>query len=99
LWLDDKGCHINAHGEVFLYHNDTYWFGEHKIEGEAGNKAMVGVHVYSSEDLYNWKDEGIALKIHDDIKRSGLQRLYIGTTKSNLQQKKNRKVCHGFISS
>jgi hypothetical protein len=20
-----------------------YWFGEHKIEGEAGNKAMVGV--------------------------------------------------------
>jgi hypothetical protein len=26
------------------------------------------VFIYSSEDLYNWKDEGIALKIHDDIK-------------------------------
>jgi hypothetical protein len=39
-----------AHGGELLYHNDTYWFGEHKIEGEAGNKAMVGVHVYSSED-------------------------------------------------
>jgi hypothetical protein len=78
------------HGEGLLYHNDTYyWFGEHKIEGEAGNKAMVGVHVYSSEDLYNWKDEGIALKSTMTLK-VGYKRLY-GTTKSNLQ---NRKVCH-----
>ena len=36
-----------------------------KIEGEAGNAAHVGVHVYSSRDLYNWKDEGIALKVVD----------------------------------
>jgi hypothetical protein len=44
----------------------TIWYGEHKIEGEAGNKAHVGVHVYSSKDLYNWKDEGIALKVVED---------------------------------
>lgn len=67
LWLDNNGVHINAHGGGFLYHNDTYyWFGEHKIAGKEGNKAMVGVHAYSSTDLYNWKDEGIALKMLDD---------------------------------
>lgn len=68
LWLDDKGVHINAHGGGFLFHDGIYyWFGEHKISGEKGNKAMVGVHVYSSRDLYNWKDEGIALKMKNDL--------------------------------
>ncbi len=66
-WPDDKEVHINAHGGGILFHNGSYyWFGEHKIEGKAGNLAHVGVHVYSSKDLYNWKDEGIALKVSDD---------------------------------
>ncbi|MBS2211305.1 family 43 glycosylhydrolase [Carboxylicivirga mesophila] len=67
LWPDNKGVHINAHGGGVLYHsNRYYWFGEHKIEGKAGNKAYVGVHCYSSGDLYNWHDEGIALSVVDD---------------------------------
>jgi beta-xylosidase len=67
LWLDDRGVHINAHGGGILHHEGRYyWHGEHKIEGEAGNRAQVGVHVYSSSDLYHWKDEGIALKVDDD---------------------------------
>ena len=67
LWPDDKGVHINAHGGGLLVANGvTYWFGEHKIGGEAGNKAYVGVHVYSSKDLYNWKDEGVAMSVSDD---------------------------------
>lgn len=58
IWKDDKGVLINAHGGGILLHKRTYyWFGEHKIEGRAGNQAHVGVHCYSSEDLYNWKDE------------------------------------------
>lgn len=66
-WPDDHGIHINAHGGGVLSHEGTcYWFGEHKIEGEAGNLAHVGVHVYSSRDLYNWRDEGIALPVSDD---------------------------------
>ena len=61
-WLDNNGVHINAHGGGFLYYDDIYyWYGEHKIEGGIGNTAQVGVHVYSSKDLYNWRDEGIAL--------------------------------------
>jgi hypothetical protein len=61
IWPDNNGVHINAHGGGMLELNGTYyWYGEHKIEGEAGNKAHVGVHCYSSKDLLNWKDEGIA---------------------------------------
>jgi len=67
LWPDDKGVHINAHGGGILLQNGTYyWFGEHKTQGGGGNVANVGVHVYSSTDLYNWKDEGIALAVSDD---------------------------------
>lgn len=67
LWLDNNGVHINAHGGGVLFHVGVYyWFGEHKIAGEAGNVAHVGVHVYSSRDLYNWTDEGIALAVSDD---------------------------------
>lgn len=58
---------INAHGGGILFHQGTYhWFGEHKIEGREGNSAQVGVHVYSSADLYHWKDEGIALHVSKD---------------------------------
>jgi len=67
IWLDTNGKPINAHGGGILYYDSVYyWFGEHKIAGPAGNKAMVGVHVYSSSDLFNWEDMGIALPISDD---------------------------------
>jgi hypothetical protein len=66
-WPDNNGIHINAHGGGILLFNDAYyWFGEHKIEGDAGNLAHVGVHVYSSKNLSDWKDEGIALTVSQD---------------------------------
>ena len=62
IWPDNSGGHINAHGGGILVHDGVlYWFGQHMVEGDAGNYAQVGVHVYSSKDLYNWNDEGIAL--------------------------------------
>lgn len=67
VWKDNNGVHINAHGGGILFMNDTYyWYGEHKTEGEKGNVANVGVHCYSSKDLYNWKDEGVALAVSED---------------------------------
>ncbi len=67
IWPDTHGTPINAHGGGILHHQGLYyWFGEHKTEGEAGNNALVGVHAYSSPDLYRWKDEGIALHVSDD---------------------------------
>ncbi len=62
--LDNNGRHVNAHGAGVIYDNGRYYlFGEHKVCGNLGNKAVVGVHCYSSADLYNWKDEGISLKM------------------------------------
>jgi len=73
LWKDNKDVHINAHGGGILYHNKTYyWFGEHKIAGPGGNSAQVGVHCYSSKDLYNWKDEGIAFSVDTTNKASDI---------------------------
>lgn len=67
VWLDTDGNHINAHGGGIVYHEDRYyWFGEHKTEGVTGNTALVGISCYSSSDLYNWKNEGIALSVVDD---------------------------------
>jgi len=67
VWPDNHGVHINAHGGGLLFRDGVYyWYGEHKVEGKAGNVAHVGVHAYSSRDLYNWKDEGIALRVSDD---------------------------------
>ena len=69
IWLDTNGVPINAHaGGILLFQKTYYWFGQHMVEGDAGNYAQVGVHVYSSKDLYNWKDDGIALKVSDDPK-------------------------------
>ena len=63
-WFDNNGEVINAHGGGVLKFKDKYyWFGEHKTEGKRGNQAWVGVHCYSSENLYNWKDEGVAFAV------------------------------------
>ena len=64
IWPDTDGVHINAHGGGVLYHEGVYyWFGQHMVEGRAGNRAQVGISVYSSRDLYNWDNEGIALPV------------------------------------
>lgn len=74
-WKDTDGNHINAHGGGILYHEGIYyWFGEHKIEGKEGNRAQVGIHCYSSEDLYNWKDEGIALGVMPEGSGSDIEK-------------------------
>lgn len=65
LWLDNTGKHINAHGGGILYRDKKYyWFGEFK--SDSTGKALVGVSCYSSANLYQWKNEGIALKVKDD---------------------------------
>ena len=77
IWKDTDGVHINAHGGGLLKDGDVwYWYGEHKVEGKAGNRAQVGVGCYSSRDLGTWKNEGIALTVSNeeghDIEKDGL---------------------------
>ena len=66
LWSDTTGHVVNAHGGgVFAHDGKYYLYGEHKVYGKAGNRAHVGVHMYSSDDLTAWQDEGIILKVED----------------------------------
>lgn len=59
VWLDTDGKRIQAHGGSLIYDSGKfYWYGENK-EKTTGQNALWhwGVRCYSSEDLYNWKDE------------------------------------------
>jgi hypothetical protein len=67
-WYDTEGKLIQAHGGSILFHNQKYyWYGENKegVTGKAlGQNCPIwqnGVRLYSSDDLYNWKDEGVIL--------------------------------------
>lgn len=96
VWNDNNGVHINAHGGGILYRKGKYyWYGEHKIAGKSGNSAMVGVHCYSSKDLYNWKDEGIALKV-DTTPGSVLEKGCIIERPKVIYNKKTRKYVMWF---
>ena len=64
IWKDTDGNHINAHGGGIMFKDGTYyWYGEHKGKSSL---ARVGITVYSSDDLYNWKNEGVALSVAKD---------------------------------
>ena len=65
VWPDDKGEHINAHGGNVMYHEGTYyWYGENRPA--RGFTTEVGIEVYSSKDLMNWKNEGVALAVSEN---------------------------------
>lgn len=66
-WKDTDGVHINAHGGGVVFVDGTYyWYGEYKTAGRGGNTSLKGISCYSSKDLYNWKNEGIVLKVEQD---------------------------------
>ncbi len=64
-WPDRKGEHINAHGGGLLFHEGKYyWYGENRPA--RGFTTELGVEVYSSSDLMNWEDEGVALAVSEE---------------------------------
>jgi beta-galactosidase len=72
-WSDTDGKPINAHGGgILLYDNTYYWYGEVKSgrtflpdcnKSWGGTRVdLIGVSCYSSTNLYDWKNEGLALR-------------------------------------
>ena len=97
IWNDNNGKHINAHGGGVLFHKGVYyWYGEHKITGKIGNTAQVGVGCYSSKDLYNWKDEGIALKVDETSPQSDIAKGCILERPKVIYNAKTRKFVMWF---
>ena len=63
-WLDTDGNRIQAHGGYMLYEDGVfYWYGENKEKSNTEYEVWHwGVRLYSSTDLYNWKNEGTILE-------------------------------------
>lgn len=98
LLLDNNSRHVNAHGAGFIYSGGKYYmFGEHKLSGRIGNKSLVGVHCYSSKDLYNWKDEGIALPMSRDPKSEMLVGAVVERPKVVYNAKTGKYVMWGHL--
>jgi beta-xylosidase len=78
VWRDTDGKPINAHGGGVLFHEGVYyWYGEFKAgrtylakvnKSWGGTRVIAGgVACYSSTNLCNWKNEGLALpSVADD---------------------------------
>ena len=65
-WHDVDGNIINASDGGIIYVDGKYhWYGQALRDATIGN-STIGVVMYESEDLYNWKYEGVILSCSDD---------------------------------
>ena len=56
----DKRRTDRGHGGQITKWGDTYyWYGEDRSQGYYS----VGVHLYTSKDLYHWEDKGLVMKM------------------------------------
>lgn len=96
VWLDTNGKQISAHGGGFLIHNNTYyWFGEDRTLLKKGEKISLGVRVYSSNNLNNWSNRGLALQVVNDT-LSKLQKGCILERPKVIYNKKTKKFVMWF---
>ena len=94
IWPDASGRHINAHGGGIMKYGDTYyWFGENKCD--TTSSAMIGVQCYSSKDLMNWQNRGVALYVSDD-RRSDITRGCVLERPKVIYNKVTKKFCMWF---
>lgn len=70
VWYDTDGNIIQAHGGCIInYANKWYWYGEHKGQDNCPGTTrvdIIGVSCYSSDNLFDWKYEGLALAADND---------------------------------
>jgi hypothetical protein len=64
VWLDTSGQPLQAHGGGIIYDRGTYYWHGNILPTAAQLRAgfnFLGFRCNSSLDLYNWKNEGLAL--------------------------------------
>ncbi|MBR5635757.1 MAG: family 43 glycosylhydrolase [Pseudobutyrivibrio sp.] len=92
VYTDTNGNVIQAHGgqiQKLTVDGVTkyYWIGEDKTNDY---RPCPGVHLYSSEDLYNWTDEGLVLRTmtsESDFDNEYFKALYGGRNNGELSEK------------
>lgn len=91
-WRDTSGQAIQAHGGQVVPATDSrgrriwYWYGEDRSNGYYDSP---GVHVYSSSDLYNWKNEGLALRAMSSPDQFTNDKYFAGVYKKYTPQQKD----------
>ena len=63
----ERGTHHRPRGGLLFHEGKYYWYGENRPV--RGFTTEVGVEVYSSSDLMNWEDEGVALAVSEEAGR------------------------------
>ena len=109
IWLDTNAQLNQAHGGGILFDQGVYyWFGEDK-EADVANLdpskgflhrvEVIGIHCYSSTDLYNWKDEGLVLPaVQDDPMHDLHPSKVVERPKVNSNPKDTENMSCGCIS-
>ncbi|MFI3259004.1 MAG: glycoside hydrolase family 43 protein [Rikenellaceae bacterium] len=94
VWLDTNSEMINAHGGGLLFHKGRYyWIGEHK--GEKA-QAREGIRMYSSKDLYTWRNEGIVMSVAPEGSGSDIESGCIIERPKVVYNKKTKKFVIWF---
>ena len=84
---DTAGERIQAHGGQIVKWGDVwYWYGEDRTDGFRSR----GVHLYTSEDLYNWEDQGLVMKTMKSIGEMDTDP-YLRHCMENWMRSRNRK--------
>ena len=69
IWNDTDGNKINAHGGGILkFQEKYYWYGTYHVTRSMKEKKPEGVNCYSSDNLKDWKYEGLIFQTVEDTK-------------------------------
>lgn len=95
IWQDTEGNDIQAHGGCIIEHEGVYyWYGEFKgvdnIEG-AFQTPAIGMGCYSSKDLVNWKNEGLAFETDKENEKSPVHTSKVFERPKVIYSEKNKK--------
>lgn len=99
VWKDVDGNDIQAHGGMILQHGGKfYWYGEHKgadncikENGLLQRTDVIGISCYSSDNLTDWKYEGLALSAVKDDPESPLHPSKVCERPKVIYNEKNRQ--------
>ena len=78
-----------------MYYNKTYyWVGEHK--DATTSTALKGIRMYSSKNLYDWKNEGIVLSVEPSGSGSDIEQGCVMERPKVVYNKKTKKLVMWF---
>ena len=79
-WYDTSGHLIESHdGGISYFNGKYYWYGE-TLNNSSPEIETLGATVYSSNDLLNWKYEGMALYVNNAYKLERPHVIYNATS-------------------